>query len=105
MHSTAVQRQSLAAAVFAAGWAALVIMGAPGPASAQGNQPSATSPRAADSPGVNSGGAGPEGREQAPVGHRQPRRQDVPSNASRDEGREFEAERELDQKLQICRGC
>src|SRR5215470_16621302 len=102
MCSTAVQRRSLAATIVAAGWAALVTIGAAGLASAQSNQPSATSPRAADPSAANSGGTGTEGRAQAPVGHRQPRAQDVPSNASRDEGREFEAERELDQKLQIC---
>ena len=105
MGSTALQRRCLAVTVFAAGLAAFVMIGSFGSASAQGNQPSAASPRASDPQGLNSQGSGTGGRTQAPVGHRQPRAQDVPSNASTNEGREFEAERELDKKLEICRGC
>jgi len=105
MGSTAIQRPCLAATAFAVGLAAFVMIGSFGPASAQGNPPSAASPRASDPQGSNSQGSGTDGRTQAPVGHRQPRAQDAPSNASTDEGREFEAERELDKKLEICRGC
>jgi hypothetical protein len=53
--------------------------------------------------------AEPQGRiPQAPVGHRQPRAQDLPPSVLRNEGGEasgFNADRELDQKLQICKGC
>ena len=49
-----------------------------------------------------------QGRMQAPVGHRQPRVQDLPPSVLRKEGGEgrgFNAEIELDQKLGICKGC
>lgn len=42
---------------------------------------------------------------QAPVGHRQPKRGDVPDVTS-DEARNDAADRELDRKIRsICRGC
>jgi hypothetical protein len=50
----------------------------------------------------------PQGRMQAPVGHRQPRVQDLPPSVLRKEGGEgggINAERDLDQKLGICKGC
>jgi hypothetical protein len=49
-----------------------------------------------------------EGRAQAPIGHRQPRPRDLPTNLQRGEGSGIErspVDRDLDQKLQICRGC
>jgi hypothetical protein len=49
-----------------------------------------------------------QGRMQAPIGHRQPRVQDLPPSVLRKEsgeGRGFNAEMELDQKLGICKGC
>jgi hypothetical protein len=48
-----------------------------------------------------------DAREQAPVGHRQPRPSDLPSNVRRDEGGAVRSpmDQELDQKMQICRGC
>ena len=49
-----------------------------------------------------------QGRMQAPVGHRQPRVQDLPPSVLRKEsgeGRGSNAEMELDQKLGICKGC
>jgi hypothetical protein len=48
------------------------------------------------------------GRMQAPVGHRQPRVQDLPPSVLRKENGQdgrFNAEIELDQKLGICKGC
>jgi hypothetical protein len=50
---------------------------------------------------------GPQGRMQAPVGHRQPRVQDLPPGVLRKEGGEggINADQELDQKLEICKGC
>ena len=49
-----------------------------------------------------------QGRMQAPVGHRQPRVQDLPPSVLRKEsgeGRGSNTEMELDQKLGICKGC
>jgi hypothetical protein len=41
----------------------------------------------------------------ASVGHRQPRRADLPSAVQRDENMNAASERQFDQQLQICRGC
>jgi hypothetical protein len=51
--------------------------------------------------------AATEGRAQAPVGHRQPRAGDLPPDVRREEGGMVRSpvDRELDQKMQICRGC
>jgi hypothetical protein len=51
--------------------------------------------------------AATEGRAQAPTGHRQPRPQDLPPDVRREEGGMVRSpvDRELDQKMQICRGC
>jgi hypothetical protein len=49
--------------------------------------------------------AGPSARMQAPIGHRQPRPQDLPSNVRRDEGRPIPGGSALDKSLEICRGC
>src|SRR5262245_9931497 len=65
--------------------------GNPVPPAVQGNPPPAAT----------------EGRAQAPIGHRQPRPGDLPPDARREEGGMVRSpvDRELDQKLQICRGC
>jgi hypothetical protein len=44
---------------------------------------------------------------QAPIGHRQPRAADIPTNIPKTEAdlREERANRELDKKLRICRNC
>ncbi len=44
-------------------------------------------------------------RLKAPIGHRQPRVQDLPPNVRRDEGHTTIEERSLDEKLKICRAC
>ena len=47
-------------------------------------------------------------RDRAPIGHRQPRVQDLPPAARRDESHSLSAtpgERGVDSKLQICREC
>jgi hypothetical protein len=48
-----------------------------------------------------------EGRAQAPIGHRQPRPGDLPPDVRREEGGMVRSpvDREIDQKMQICRGC
>jgi hypothetical protein len=54
---------------------------------------------------------GAQGRiPEAPVGHRQPRPQDLPPSVLREEGGGanrggVNADRQLDQELQICKGC
>ena len=55
--------------------------------------------------------AQPQGRiPEAPVGHRQPRPQDLPPSVLRNEGGGtssggVNADRQLDKQLQICKGC
>jgi hypothetical protein len=70
-------------------------------------------------PGTDAGGNAPrldapspgaQGRiPEAPVGHRQPRPQDLPPRVLREEGGTnrggINADRQLDQELQICKGC
>ena len=48
-----------------------------------------------------------QARNEAPIGHRQPRVQDLPANVQRDEDRASAEQDALDKKLQnsICRGC
>jgi hypothetical protein len=41
----------------------------------------------------------------APVGHYQPRRVQVPTNARVQENSELSSERDFDQQLRICRAC
>lgn len=48
---------------------------------------------------------GADPRLKAPIGHRQPRPSDLPPSVRRDEDRPATTDRELDQRLQICRGC
>jgi hypothetical protein len=42
---------------------------------------------------------------EAPVGHRQPRPQDLPPSVRREEGTRTPDQEALDRKLEICRGC
>jgi cell division protein FtsN len=42
---------------------------------------------------------------EAPVGHRQPRPQDLPPSVRREEGTRTPEQEALDKKLEICRGC
>lgn len=46
-----------------------------------------------------------QAREQAPVGHRQPRAQDLPPGLQGERGGATAEQRALDKKLQICRQC
>jgi hypothetical protein len=82
----------LAAAITAAGAIPGVALAQNNPAPAPNNPPRP---------------AATEGRAQAPVGHRQPRPQDLPPDVQRDENGagSIPGERGLDQKLQICRDC
>ena len=83
--------------------------------------PSAGLAQSQPSPGTDSRGtampredmplAQPQGRiPEAPVGHRQPRPQDLPPSVLRNEGGGASgcgvtADRQLNQELQICKGC
>jgi len=82
--------------------AALVMAGAgvANVALAQNNPP----PRS-DMPALDGQRTDSQSRMQAPIGHRQPRPQDLPSNALRDQEGRTDAQRELDKKLEICKGC
>jgi hypothetical protein len=65
-----------------------------------------TSPPPGLQPGVQPKSQSPiDPRLKAPIGHRQPRVQDLPPNIRRDEGRTTIEERSLDEKLKICRAC
>jgi hypothetical protein len=44
-------------------------------------------------------------RHQAPIGHRQPRPQDLPPDVRQREGTVPATQRDFDQQLNICRGC
>jgi hypothetical protein len=61
-------------------------------------------------PRLDAPSAGAQGRiPEAPVGHRQPRPQDLPPSVLREEGGAnsgaVNVDRQLDQELQICKGC
>jgi hypothetical protein len=46
-----------------------------------------------------------EDRYSAPIGHRQPRPQDLPRGVVKDEGKVGAWQRQFDQQLNICRDC
>ena len=46
-----------------------------------------------------------ERRFEAPIGHRQPTAEDVPGSVLHDEGATTPNQRDIDKKLDICRGC
>jgi hypothetical protein len=83
----------------AAGLAALILSGAAfsNAALAQTNPPPQMQPKSQ---------AESDARLKAPIGHRQPRPQDLPPNVVREESRPtINNDRALDDKLQICRPC
>lgn len=92
---------ALATATLAAGAISSVAYAQGGPPAAQG----ATLPPAAQD--SRSPPAATEGRAQAPVGHRQPRPQDLPPDVLRDKNGAARSpvDRELDHRMQICRDC
>jgi hypothetical protein len=99
----------LAAAVTAQTTVAGVALAQGGPLApaAQGNQDNRGNPVPPAVQGNPPPPAATEGRAQAPIGHRQPRPQDLPPDVRREEGGMVRspADRELDQKMQICRDC
>ena len=70
-----------------------------------GTDAAGTPPPRLDTPSPGAQGGVPE----APVGHRQPRPQDLPPSVLREEGGAnsgaVNVDRQLDQELQICKGC
>ena len=76
--------------------AAAVLLGAVGASLAAPRPPDAAPPSLP---------AALEQRFEAPIGHRQPTADDVPSNVLHDEGATTQNQRDLDKKLDICRGC
>jgi cell division protein FtsN len=94
-------RSGLAAPMLITALVALIAIGRTEAVLAQNNPPPPlSSPQAADPRPPMS-----QDRMEAPIGHRQPRPQDLPPSVQREEGQRTPAERQLDEKLQICRGC
>ena len=89
-----------AALVLITALVAPIAIGAAATVQAQDNSPPASTPQSGDPrPSIS------QDRMEAPIGHRQPRPQDLPPSVQREEGTRNPAQRELDEKLQICRGC
>jgi hypothetical protein len=65
--------------------------------------PAQTSPTVGAPSGLQQQGTDP--RLKAPIGHRQPRPSDLPPNVRRNEGRPLTTDRDLDERLKICREC
>ena len=80
---------------------AALTMGGAGVASVASAQSNPTPRPETPAPRPDTQGRAPE----APVGHRQPRPQDLPQGLSRGEGVRIPENEALDKKLEICRGC
>jgi len=98
---------SIARTTFIAALAVLLMAGA---GLAQNNLRPGTDAGGTPPPRLDVPSPGAQGRiPEAPVGHRQPRPQDLPPSVLRDEGGAnrggVNADRQLDQELQICKGC
>jgi hypothetical protein len=97
-----------AGTTFVAGLAFLLMSGA---GLAQNNVRPGTDAGGNSAPRLDAPSPGAQGRiPEAPVGHRQPRPQDLPPSVLREEGGGanrggVNADRQLDQELQICKGC
>ena len=104
------RRKPIRMMTFVTRFGALLIAMASFPAGglAQSNLPPQTDSRGTSPTRPNNQAIETQGRMQAPVGHRQPRVQDLPPSLLRKEsgeGRGFNTEMELDQRLGICKGC
>ena len=90
--------------------AALPVLLMAGAGLAQNNVSPGTDAVGTPPPRLDAPSPGAQGRiPEAPVGHRQPRPQDLPPSVLREEGGAnrggVNADRQLDQELQICKGC
>ena len=90
--------------------AALPVLLMAGAGLAQNNVRPGTDAGGNSAPRLDAPSPGAQGRiPEAPVGHRQPRPQDLPPSVLREEGGAnrggVNADRQLDQELQICKGC
>jgi hypothetical protein len=98
--------RGLRAAMLAAGPAAFIAgeIGLIDVAAAQNNPAPVPPPRALDMPAAPA-----QERMQAPIGHRQPRQQDLPPDVQRQELGKPDGDRgtdkTVDRPLDICRGC
>ena len=92
-------RADFAALTLVAALVTLIAIGWPGTLLAQNPPPVPGAPGGDPRPPIS------QDRMEAPIGHRQPRPQDLPPSVRREEGTRSPAQRELDEKLQICRGC
>jgi hypothetical protein len=93
------RRRAVMHVAFSAVLAALIVFGE-GPAGT-GFAQDKSGPSARPSPAVS-----PSDRQKAPIGHRQPRVQDLPPDVRAGEGARTTGERALDDALKsICRGC
>ena len=98
----------IARTTFVAGLPVLLVAGA---GLAQNNaRPPGTDAIGTPPPRLDAPSPGAQGRiPEAPVGHRQPRPQDLPPSVLREEGGAdrggVNADRQLDQELQICKEC
>jgi hypothetical protein len=98
---------------FVAGLGVLLVAGTcfPSAGLAQSQPSLGTDSRGTAKPREGTPLADPQGRiPEAPVGHRQPRPQDLPPSVLRNEGGGanrggVNTDRQLDQELQICKGC
>jgi cell division protein FtsN len=80
---------------------AALTLGATGLASVASAQSNPTPRPETPAPRPDTQGRAPE----APIGHRQPRPQDLPPSVRREEGTRTPDQEALDKKLEICRGC
>ena len=104
------RRKPIQMMTFVACFGAMLIAmaGFPAVGVAQSNVPPQTDSRGTSPARPDTQPIETQGRMQAPIGHRQPRVQDLPPSVLRKEsgeGRGSNAEIELDQKLGICKGC
>jgi cell division protein FtsN len=93
-------RGPMRAFVFAAALAVLTLS-ATGLASVASAQSNPTPRPETPAPRPDTQGRAPE----APIGHRQPRPQELPPSVQREEGTRTPDQEALDKKLEICRGC
>jgi hypothetical protein len=83
-----------AAHILVMGAAGLLVFGGASYAALADSNPAQTSPAPSMEP-----------RLEAPIGHRQPNAEDIPAGVLKSEGTTNRNQRDLDEKLNICRGC
>ncbi len=84
-----------------ASYAVIAAAAVAGPAMAQNKADQWSKPPVADTPTTGQAGGGRE----APIGHRQPRPNDLPPAVEQNLGTRSPEDQEVDRKLKICRDC